>query len=288
MTKFPILALVALLVLPNMALAKSSSDLLFDLIDSSIDIVELYQDKVEAKVKEQSVSQNITHDQSFPYINQKPVDFKDAKLWLKKVTRKYGVKTLYTDCDINVVENDRGYLSMKVEPNACGLNVYKSESRAVRAEAEHISPASAFGRTLECWKNGGRSNCNDTSAVFNIVEADPHNLQYAVGSVNADRLNYEFSEFSKGYGVHDYKGDGDVLFDDRRDLFEPPESKKGWIGRAHLYMNDKYGVPMSSSYLDMMKRWAEQPPSAWECKYNLLVKRDFGYDNKFTTAACLK
>lgn len=273
-----LLVLVALVAPPSYA--KSNADLISDALGVAQELYGAY--KTTKVNKEQAGST----EGNFKYIDQKPEDFRDSKDWLKEITKSYNVPALYTDCPIKAVRKSNGGLSMKMDAESCGVDVYKSQHRSFRAEAEHISPASYFGRTLPCWANGGRSNCNKTSKIFNIVEADPLNLRYALGNVNADRSNYRFAEFDGGAGVHDYLGNGDVLLDHRRDLFEPPEDQKGLIGRTHLYMSKKYGVPYSKSYLLMMERWSKLPPDAWECKYNDLVLERWGYENEFTRKVC--
>lgn len=276
---YKVLLVLVALIAPQ-SYAKSNADLLSDAFGVA---QELYGAYKSAQVDKADAAST---EDGFKYINQKPEDFRDAKVWLKEVTKSYHVPALYTGCPIEAVRKSNGGLSMKMDAEACGVDVYKSANRSYRAEAEHISPASYFGRTLPCWSNGGRSNCNKTSKVFNIVEADPLNLRYALGNVNADRSNYRFAEFNDGSGVHDYLGNGDVLLDLRRDLFEPPEGQKGMIGRTHLYMNKKYGVPYSKSYLAMMERWSKRAPDEWECKYNDLVRDKWGYDNEFTRKVC--
>jgi deoxyribonuclease-1 len=215
-----------------------------------------------------------------------PDNFEASKRWLKQVQRENHPFTMYTDCPIRF--HGKGYSRVSIVDEQCGLNVYKSANRASRGEAEHIVPASFYGWTLSCWKDGGRKNCQKTSQSFNKMEADPINLQYAVGSVNADRSNYEYSDFglNNSSKVHDYTGKGDVLFDDVNNLFEPPESKKGWIGRVNLYMAETYGIPLDRGYLERMERWAKRSATSWECEYNNIIQRDWGYSNHYTTAAC--
>ena len=210
-------------------------------------------------------------------------DFYDSKVWLKQATQMnpYG---FYSDCEISFSGKKKSTLT--TSPSSCELNVYKNAHRSERAEAEHIVPASWYGHTLSCWKNGGRKNCQKVSESFNKMEGDLINLQYTVGSLNADRSNYKYGEFNHKNGVHDYTGQGDVMFDDHNNLFEPPEEKKGWIGRVHLYMVDKYGVKLNSNYKRLMEKWATKPATSWECTYNELVERDWGYSNPYTTKSC--
>lgn len=241
-----------------------------------------YVDSLDAP----QVTNSTQSSSSFKYANQEPSNFSQSKKWLKKITKQYPPYAFYTDCKFNITKTKSGNLSVKTDTASCDVDKLGNVDRFKRGEAEHLSPASYHGYGLSCWKNGGRKNCRRTSDEFNIVEADPINLQYALGNVNADRSNYKFAEFPYNHQHHNYTGNRDIYFDDRRDLFEPPEKNKGWIGRVHLYMNDKYGVEYRGDYLAMMERWAQLPPNQWECDYNRLVKRDWGFDNKFTTAVC--
>lgn len=218
------------------------------------------------------------------------VDFSSTKDWLKKITKlhPYG---FYTDCPIDIEDVSYGSgkkgIVINMSPTGCGLSVKGYSSRATRGEAEHIVPASWFGYKFDCWKKG-RSYCSDHDKTYAAIEGDPLNLQYVYGNINAERSNYKYGEF--GYTndsqTHDYLGNGDVLFDNKNKLFEPPESKKGWIGRAHLYMHDKYNVEYSKRYYALMRKWASYPTTDWECKYNGLVKRDFGFSNPYVDNLC--
>ncbi|WP_317450668.1 endonuclease [Phytohalomonas tamaricis] len=71
----------------------------------------------------------------------------------------------------------------------CDYQVRKQEARASRIEWEHIMPAYDFGRALQCWQDGGRSNCEATSPEFNRAEGDLVNLVPSIGEVNGDRSN---------------------------------------------------------------------------------------------------
>lgn len=82
---------------------------------------------------------------------------------------------------------------------SCGYIIqYSNPKRAKRIEAEHIVPASYFGKTRECWlKKPGRQNCENTDKYFNLIESDLHNLYPSVGEVNNERLNFAFSDSIK-------------------------------------------------------------------------------------------
>ena len=75
-------------------------------------------------------------------------------------------------------------------PGKCGYSPRKPvtrkgnpNERAARIEFEHIVSAYEFGNQLQCWQEGKRKNCTETSDLFNVMEGDLHNLVPAIGSV---------------------------------------------------------------------------------------------------------
>ena len=88
------------------------------------------------------------------------LNFNSAKGYLFRITSKLDEpKTVYCSCDITITK--KWYY-----PNleSCGYIIqYSNPKRAKRIEAEHIVPASYFGKTRECWlKKSGRQNCENT------------------------------------------------------------------------------------------------------------------------------
>ena len=75
------------------------------------------------------------------------LNFNSAKGYLYKITSKLdSPKTVYCGCDITITK--KWYY-----PNleSCGYIIqYSNPKRAKRIEAEHIVPASYFGKTREC------------------------------------------------------------------------------------------------------------------------------------------
>ena len=83
------------------------------------------------------------------------LNFNSAKGYLFRITSKLDEpKTVYCSCDITITK--KWYY-----PNleSCGYIIqYSNPKRAKRIEAEHIVPASYFGKTRECWlKKPGRT-----------------------------------------------------------------------------------------------------------------------------------
>jgi endonuclease I len=114
-------------------------------------------------------------------------------------------KTFYCGCEFN---EDKA-----VDLQGCGVRPRRNEERALRAEAEHVFPASQFGYSRRCWREpeavcgehlSGRDCCRRTDPVFEAAHNDLHNLFPAVGEVNGDRANYRWGMVPGGkraYGV---------------------------------------------------------------------------------------
>jgi deoxyribonuclease-1 len=111
---------------------------------------------------------------SLSYADTPPVSFDKAKVLAKESIYHDKHQTFYCGCDFQFTGKSGG----RIELESCG---YKPRSegnlnRAERLEWEHVVPASNFGRARQCWQNGGRENCQSTDPVFNVMEADLHNL----------------------------------------------------------------------------------------------------------------
>lgn len=187
-------------------------------------------------------------------------------------------KTFYLGCNIN--KTGRG--KIKPDLRSCNYQTRGNSTRSRRIEYEHIVPVSWASSNFDCWKNGGRKNCQKKSRQFQSLEADPVNLVPTIGEVNGDRSNYKFAQLNHGFS---YGSNGLVLFDKESKRFKPPHDKKGWIARVHLYMEEKYNINFSSSYKRMISVWAEYPATKEECNYNSLTK-SWGFENKFSTKSC--
>lgn len=153
---------------------------------------------------------------------------------------------------------------------------------------EHIVPAYEIGKNRECWNNylctdengkkfKGRKCCRKIDAEFKEAEADLHNLQPAVHTLNLKRSNLKYgitdNETEKIYGC-DFKISGRTA--------EPPENIRGDIARTYFYMIDKYNIDITPEQLELFKLWDEQDKvSEWERKRNELIFKIQGNRNKF-------
>jgi len=202
--------------------------------------------------------------------------FTQSKKILQKITKEHHLSSFYLDCKIDV--NNDG--KMKPDLQSCNYDTL-GNVRAKQMEAEHIVPISWIGQKMDCWSEGGRKNCSKVSEEFKEIEGDLVNLQYAVGEVNAKRFNYKYAELEDGF---DFGSDGRVYFKDKK--LSPPEEKRGWIARVHLYMIDKYDLKLDQEYLRIIKEWSKISPTSWECEYNGILEIEVGYFNQYTKNVC--
>ncbi|MGB2079810.1 MAG: endonuclease [Vibrio sp.] len=188
--------------------------------------------------------------------------------------------SFYCGCDIQW-ENKKGQPDLK----SCGYKVRKQEKRAARIEWEHVVPAWQFGHQLQCWQKGGRKECSKNNPQFKTMEGDMHNLTPAIGEVNGDRSNYNFSQWNGSRGVSYGRCDMQVDFKGRSVM--PPERSRGAIARTYLYMNQKYQFALSSSQKKLMQAWDKTyPASSWECERDEKIAKVQGNHNPFVLSNC--
>lgn len=158
----------------------------------------------------------------------------------------------------------------QIDLDSCGYQVRKNLNRAKRIEWEHVVPASLYGKTQSCWKDGGRKNCGEKSVAFSKFEGDLHNLRPVVGEVNGDRSNLPYNIVGEQFVTY---GQCKFKIDFKTNVAEPPDEIKGDLARITLYLQEKYALPYSSEYIILMKGWAiADPVSEKEIKINNLIK----------------
>lgn len=168
---------------------------------------------------------------------------------------------------------------------SCGYQVRKQLKRASRIEWEHVVPAWQFGHQRQCWQSGGRKNCSKNDKVFRHMEADLHNLTPAIGEVNGDRSNYNFSQWNGIDGVSYGRCEMQVNFKQRKVM--PPERARGAIARTYLYMSQEYGFKLSKQQRNLMNAWDKQyPVDPWECERERRIFKVQGNHNPFVYSSC--
>lgn len=199
-------------------------------------------------------------------------------------------RTIY--CDIAFDKN-------KTTRLPAGFEKSLYAARAKRIEFEHVVPAENFGRTFPEWREGsplcikadgkpfkGRKCAEEASAEYRLMQADMYNLYPAVGSVNAMRSNFNFTQFPKT--VPCTFGSCCMKISDRR--AEPPDAAKGVVARTYFYMESAYPrYRLSDSQRKLFEIWDSKfPVTAWECERARRVKAIQGNSNTILEAACYK
>lgn len=219
----------------------------------------------------------------YPAVKTPPPDsFQASKKIVREIFQENPV-TLYCRCKYD--EKNRIDLSSCSMSSAAGIN------RAAFMELEHMMPADNFGKQFRCWKepvchkgNGkkfkGRKCCQKTNAGYRKAEAELYNLWPSVGLINQMRANYRFAELDNKKTIHGCN----FTIDYKERKVEPPDSAKGIVARANLFMADHYHVHLSKSQRQLFMVWNHQfPPDDWEKAWAKRVADIEGYANPYIT-----
>jgi deoxyribonuclease-1 len=167
--------------------------------------------------------------------------------------------------------------------SSCGYSVRKNANRAERIEWEHVMPAWEFGHQRQCWQNGGRKSCSK-DADYRRIEGDLHNLQPAIGEVNGDRNNFQYSQWNGGEQQY---GQCSMKVDFKQKLAQPPERARGAIARTYFYMRDQYHLRLSRQQTQLFTAWDKQyPVTSWECERDNRIAKVQGNHNSYVQQAC--
>lgn len=211
-----------------------------------------------------------------------PTTFSKAKVVLKEQiyfdqNQNGAIGTIYCGCDWEWVGRSGG----RIDPKRCGYEIRAIPNRGERTEIEHVFAASHFGQQRQCWQNGGRKNCNKTDPIFNLMEADLHNLTVSIGELNADRSNYRFGVLPNSKNQH---GQCNSKVDFKQRVFEPRDDVKGKIARINFYMADRYDLRLSDQQQKLFIAWSKQyPVTPWELERDRRIARVMGHHNEFVT-----
>lgn len=191
-------------------------------------------------------------------------------------------QTIYCGCELIYKKSGSSY-KWTPDLESCGYEPRKNANRAKRIEVEHVMAAWEFGHQMKCWREGGRDECGKDS-TFDRMEGDLHNLYPAVGEVNGDRSNYQFTDWN---GKATQYGKCQMVVDFAEDRVQPPKPSRGMIARAYLYMSEQYDIRLSPAQRRLYEAWNRQHPAdALECRRNELITKEQGNDNPFVTASC--
>ena len=205
---------------------------------------------------------------------QAPQTFEEAKRIARDIYDTKGERVTFY-CGCNYTDND-------VDPESCGFKPRKNEKRADRIEWEHVVPAHALGGQRSCWKEGGRDLCGKEDKNFARAEADLHNLVPAIGEVNGDRSNFPLTVVDVRPEIENQYGQCDMVVDFQYRKAMPPARVRGAVARIYLYMNDKYGLNLSTQDRRIYAEWnSKYPPTQKEKKRNQDVACKMGWGNPY-------
>lgn len=141
---------------------------------------------------------------------------------------------------------------------------------------EHVYAASWMAAHLGC---GTRQQCRQTSARFNHMEADLHNLYPSLANINRARSNYLFANIP---GEAREFGECNFERSTANRVAEPRPVARGNAARSVFYMAEEYGLPIDPSMVDLLKQWnRNDPPSCHEFRRNNRIEELQGTRNRF-------
>lgn len=212
---------------------------------------------------------------SFTHYHQN--NFSQAKAYAAQINAD-APADFYCGCKINW-HGKKGVPDL----SSCGYSVRKNANRAERIEWEHVMPAWEFGHQRQCWQNGGRKSCSK-DADYRRIESDLHNLQPAIGEVNGDRNNFQYSQWNGGEQQY---GQCSMKVDFKQKLAQPPERARGAIARTYFYMRDQYHLRLSRQQTQLFTAWDKQyPVTSWECERDNRIAKVQGNHNSYVQQAC--
>lgn len=213
--------------------------------------------------------------------------FNTAKKTLERQVYYDHRETIY--CGVQFHENKKTNLPL-------GFESKKHKQRCNRIEWEHVLPAENFGRTFKEWRDGdpqcvdskgksfrGRKCASKVNLEYRYMQSDLYNLYPAVGCVNAQRSNFNFTMLPSApsvFGACEMKIEGSKA--------EPPAEARGQIARTYQYMDWAYPrYKMSSQQRKLMQAWDKMYPiSPWECSRAKRIKLIQKNSNPFIEKPC--
>ena len=215
--------------------------------------------------------------------------FSQAKKYLKQIYADHR-ETIYCGAKFNTDNT-------VILPE--GFVTTKHKKRSKRIEWEHVVPAENFGKTFSEWREGhpncvdskgksfkGRNCAEKMNYEYRLMQADMHNLFPAIGSVNAMRSNFNFTELSAD--TPNTFGSCAMKIQERK--VEPPHHIKGIIARTYLYMENAYPrYKISNKMKKMLQVWDNvHPVTEWECIRAKRIEKIQGNPNKIVNEKCEK
>ena len=158
----------------------------------------------------------------------------------------------------------------------CGESTTRDGGRRRDLNIEHVFPMGWVTRALGC---GTRRQCRRSSARFNHIEADLHNLYPARADLNKARKSMPFAILG------DYTRpvpDCNFKINERRYLAEPRPAARGKVARAMFYMSGEYDLPLYPRQGRLLRQWHRRaPPGDEERRRNDAIAALQGNRNVF-------
>ncbi len=180
--------------------------------------------------------------------------------------------------DQTTIPTARGIFWSQLYPSG-GFTLYCAQPffRNLGLEVEHVYASSWMVDHLGCTS---RTQCRQTNARFNRMEADLHNLFPARAGANRARCNFMFGEVAGEPREFGTTCDFEVDIDN--DVAEPPPDARGDVARAIFYMHQEYGLPIEATLLPVLQVWnLADPPTTVERQRNDAIEALQGTRNPF-------
>lgn len=219
--------------------------------------------------------------------NETNDSFSQAKKHLRNIYADHRI-TIYCGAEFNAdntINLPKGFIATK----------YKN--RMNRIEWEHVVPAENFGRTFPEWRDGhpkcidnkgnpfkGRNCAEKVNYEYRLMQADMYNLFPAIGSVNAMRSNYNFTQLPEN--TPNTFGSCAMKIEDKK--VEPPLEARGVIARTYFYMEQEYSrFKISKQMKQLLTVWDKQHPvTEWECIRAERIEKIQGNPNDVVNKRC--
>ncbi len=155
-----------------------------------------------------------------------------------------------------------------------------------------VVPDIFYGRNMACMNDNvcvseftgkafkGERCCRRVNSTYRQMEAELFNLIPVVSAVAEKRKDKIFGEVKTAKETV-----GGVKFDEN--FIEPPDSVKGNIARVYLYMDERYGLQLSSAQKELFLRWHRlDAVDQRECSIAKVFTKVQGVPNNWIEEGC--
>lgn len=210
-------------------------------------------------------------------------DFNAAKAIMKKTHYMGATKTIYCGCEMTAW-NRFSYEKCSFKPKNDG----KYQSLLNNIEVEHLLPFSQILSGTKAYREGEPSVCGKykgrkcADKVYGFLAGDLYILSPAEAILNRIHSDYQWAELGN---QGEQWGTCDFYYSDKK--VQPPQSLKGKIARAYMYVQSIYKVKVISGKNEkLFEIWAKYPPTKDQCDVTKNIVKIQGNENKFEINAC--